>query len=73
MTVTLRGRIVSGDNIAVGSASGVERTISGAAPPTQKVGGLDNVASGAAFPTTVIADDQQVGVPSLTREKVGNQ
>jgi len=73
MTVTQRGRVISGDNIAVGAASGQERTIAGAAPPAEKVGGLDNVAIGAAFPTAVIADNQQVGVVTMTREKVGNQ
>lgn len=73
MTVTQRGRVLSGDNIAVGSASGVERTIAGAAPPAEKVGGLDNIAVGSAFPTAIIADDQQVGVTTMTREKVGNQ
>lgn len=73
MTVTLRGRVVSGDNIGVGAASGVERTISGAAPPAEKVGGLDNIAIAAAFPTTVIADNQQVAAVTMTREKVGNQ
>jgi hypothetical protein len=73
MTVTKRGRVVSGDNIAVGSASGQERTIEGSAPPAEKVGGKDNIAIGSAFPTTIIADNQQVGVATMTREKVGNQ
>lgn len=72
MTVALRGRTISGDNIAVGSASGVERT-TGVAPPAEKVGGLDNIAIGSVFPTTIIADDQQVGVTTMLREKVGNQ
>lgn len=71
MSVTLRGRVVSGDNIAVGAASGQERTISGAAPPAEKVGGKDNVSIGEAFPTTVIADNQQVGAVTMTRERVG--
>ena len=34
MAYTLEGRSINGDNVAVGSAMGQERTISGAAPPT---------------------------------------
>lgn len=71
MTVTLRGRTVSGDNIAAGSASGTERTISGAAPPTQKVGGLDNIAVASAYPTSNIADDIVAGTATLAKERVG--
>ncbi len=73
MAVTLRGRRNKYDNIAVGSATGTERTIAGASAPAQKVGGLDNIAIGSAFPTTVIADNQQVGVVTMAGEKVGNQ
>jgi hypothetical protein len=73
MTVTQRGRVLSGDNIAVGSASGQERTIAGAAPPAEVIGGGSNIVVGSAYPTAVIADDQQVGVTTMTREKVGNQ
>lgn len=68
MTVTLRGRIVSGDNIAVGNASGQERTIAGSAPPAEKVGGRDNPAVGRAFPTLVIADNIAVGSTTPKRE-----
>jgi hypothetical protein len=69
MARTLRGRTTGHDNIAVGSVSGQERTISGAAPPAEKVGGLDNVAAGSAFPTSVIADDQQAGVTTMLIER----
>lgn len=71
MTVTKRGRVLSGDNIAVGSVSGQERTIEGAAPPAERIGGGSNIAVGSVYPTTVIADNQQVGVPTMTRERVG--
>jgi hypothetical protein len=71
MARTLRGRTVGADNISVGNISGQERTIAGAAPPAEKVGGLDNVAIGSAFPTTVIADDQQVGVTTMLIERRG--
>lgn len=73
MAVTLRARRTSYDNLAVGSASGTERTISGSAAPAQKVGGLDNIAVGSAYPTTVIADNQQVAVVTMAGEKVANQ
>ena len=68
MTVALRGRTVSNDNIASGSASGTERTILNAAPPSQKVGGLDNIQSGSAFPTAVIADNIKSGSTTPTVE-----
>lgn len=71
MAVTLRGRKTAYDNAAVGSATGTERTITGDAPPSQKVGGLDNIAVGSAYPTTVIADDIQVSVVTLAGERLG--
>lgn len=68
MSVTLRGRVVSFDNLASGSASGTERTILNAAPPAEKVGGLDNIKSGSAFPTAVISDNIKHGSTSPTKE-----
>lgn len=67
MSVTLRGRVVSFDNLSAGNASGQERTV-GAAPPSEKVGGLDNISAGNAFPTAVIADNIVAGTTSPTRE-----
>jgi hypothetical protein len=46
MSRTLREQRVGYDNIAVGSASGTERTIRGAAPPSETYGGRDNFAVG---------------------------
>ena len=57
MSVTLRGRTVSYDNLSAGNASGTERTVVGDVPPAEKVGGLDNPKSGSAFPTANIADN----------------
>lgn len=71
MARTLRARTVGADNIAVGSVSGQERTINGAAPPAEKVGGNDNIAVGSAYPTTIIADNQQVGVTTMLIERRG--
>ena len=71
MARTLRGRTVGADNIAVGLVSGTEKTTVGILPPAEKVGGLDNVAVGSAFPTTIIADDQQVGVTTMLIERRG--
>lgn len=74
MSRTLRGRTCGYDNISVGSASGQERTISGAAPPAELTGEwLDDLAVGSAPPTTNTADDMQVGVVTLANEntKVG--
>jgi hypothetical protein len=68
MSVTLRGRVVSFDNVAAGNTSGTERTIAGSAPPAQKVGGLDNPTSGSAFPTANIADNIVSGTITPTRE-----
>lgn len=68
MPVTLRGRVTSFDNLIVGQASGTERTIAGAAPPSQKVGGLDNPITGNAFPTANIADNYVSGTATPTRE-----
>jgi hypothetical protein len=73
MPVTLRGRTVSGDNLAVGQASGTERTIAGSAPPAEKVGGKDNIAFASAHPTGNISDNQQVGVVTVAKEKGKNQ
>jgi hypothetical protein len=68
MSRTLRGRTVSFDNISVGNASGTERTISGSAPPAEKVGGLDNISVGNAFPTGNIADNHVSGTACPTGE-----
>lgn len=69
MPRTLRARTCSQDNIAIGSVSGQERTLAGAAPPPEKVGGKDNIKVGGAFPTTVIADNQQVGQTTMPLER----
>ena len=66
-----RGRTLGADNIAVGLVSGTEKIAVGLLPPPEKVGGLDNVAVGSAFPTTIIADDQQVGVTTMLIERRG--
>lgn len=44
MAVTKRGRRTAYDNISVGNATGTERTIDGAAPPSDV--DQDNIASG---------------------------
>lgn len=69
MATTLRGRTVGYDNILVGSAEGTERTISGSAPPAEKVGGRDNITIAKTFPTSNIADNQSVGVATIARER----
>lgn len=73
MAVTLRARRTAYDNIAVASATGTERVITGAAGPAQKVGGLDNIAVASAHPTTILSDNLTVGVTAYLGEKVGNQ
>lgn len=71
MARTIRGRREAYDNIAVGQAvTAKERIISGSLPPSEVVGGGSNIAVGSAFPTTIIADDQQVGVVTMTGENV---
>ena len=49
MAVTLRDRRTAYDNIAAGSATGTERTIAGAAPPTQTWGQGENIAAGSDY------------------------
>lgn len=71
MARTLRARTVGADNIAVGLVSGTEKTAVGILPPTEKVGGKDNLKVGVAYPTTVIADNQQVGVTTMPIERRG--
>lgn len=71
MANTVRGRKLNYDNIAAGSATGIERTINGAAPPAEAVGGKDNIAAGSAFPTTIIPDNQQAGVVTMIGERLG--
>lgn len=44
MAVTLRARKTAYDNISVGNATGTERTIAGAAPPSQTFGNGENIA-----------------------------
>jgi len=73
MSRLLRGRTVGGDNIAVGSASGQEKFQVAVSPPVERVGGGSNIAVGSPYPVSIIADNQQVGVPTMLREKVGNQ
>lgn len=46
MAVTLREQRTAYDNIAVGSATGTERTVPSDVPPTQAYGGGDNLAVG---------------------------
>jgi len=73
MSKALRGRTVGADNIAVGSIYGQERTIAGDVPPAETVGGKDHISvgSGGVFPTTIIADNQQVGVTTMLIERRG--
>jgi hypothetical protein len=70
MSRLLRGRTVGFDNVAVGLISGTEKTVVGSLPPAEKVGGGSNPKVGSAFPTTIIADNQQVGVTTMLREIV---
>ena len=70
MSSTLRGRTVGYDNAKVGGATGTERTISGSAPPAEKVGGKDNIAVGTAFPTLNIADNIVVGTATAAGENL---
>lgn len=44
MAVTLRARKTAYDNISVANATGTERTIAGAAPPSQAFGNGENIA-----------------------------
>jgi hypothetical protein len=66
-----RGRTLGADNISVGNVSGTEKISVGNLPGSEKVGGLDNIAVGSVFPTTIIADDQQVGVTTMLIERRG--
>lgn len=68
MAVTLRGQTVAFDNIAVGKATGTERTIKGSPPPAEKVGGLDNPKAGSAFPTGNRADNHVAGTATPSGE-----
>lgn len=82
MAVTEQGRKRAYDNIAAGSATGVERTIAGAAPPVKIVGGgegtaganqkgYSNIAVGSAYPTANIPDDIVPGTVTLAGERLG--
>ena len=71
MARNTRGRTLGADNLAVGSVSGTERTVSGDSPPAEAVGGKDNIAVGSAFPTAIIPDNQQVGVTTMLIERRG--
>lgn len=58
MSYSLRGRTVGYSNIAVGSASGVERTINGAAPPSDTTyGARDKLSNAALTPESVRKSD----------------
>lgn len=46
MSVTLREQRTAYDNIAVGNATGTERTVAGDVPPAQTYGSGDNLAIG---------------------------
>lgn len=69
MAVTLRARKTAYDNIAVASATGTERTISGAAPPSQSFGNGENIAVG----TDYGADENIVVIATnlLAGERLG--
>jgi hypothetical protein len=82
MAVTEQGRKRAYDNIAVGSATGVERTIAGAAPPVKIVGGGEgtaganakghsNIAVASDYPTANIPDDIVPGTVTLAGERLG--
>lgn len=49
MAVTLRDQKTAYDNIAVGAATGTERTINGSAPPSQTYAQGENVVVGEAL------------------------
>lgn len=70
MAVTLRARKTAYDNIAVGSATGSERTIAAGVQLAQKVGALDNIAVGSAFATVKIEDDIVAGTATLLGERL---
>ena len=53
MSYILRSARVAYSNIAVGSATGRERTILAATPSTEDMGGRSNVAIGSSEPTTI--------------------
>lgn len=46
MSVTLREQRTAYDNVAIGAATGTERTVAGDVPPAQTYGGWDNLAVG---------------------------
>jgi hypothetical protein len=82
MSVTEQGRKRAYDNISAGNATGVERTISGDAPPVKIVGGGEgtaganakghsNLVVGQDYPTAVIPSNIAVGVTTLTGERLG--
>lgn len=82
MSSTLMGRKVGYDNISVGNATGIERTISGDAPPRKIVGGGEGtaganakghslIANASDYPTANIADDIAVAVVTLAGERLG--
>jgi len=72
MAVTLRLRTTAYDNIASGSATGTERTISGDVPPAQVYGGADKiaVASTATWSTDTVQDNIAIAVPTLAGENI---
>jgi hypothetical protein len=82
MSTTLQGRKQGYDNISVANATGIERTISGDAPPRKIEGGGEGTAGANAkghsnisvandYPTANIADDIQVAVVTLAGERLG--
>lgn len=82
MAVTEQGRKRSYDNIAAGSATGIERTIAGDAPPVKIEGGGEGSAGanakghsmiqvGVDYPTAVIADNIAAGTVTLAGERLG--
>lgn len=70
MATTVKARTTKYDNIAVASAAGVERTISGSAPPANTTwGNTENIAVG----TDYSADENLVvkGTNLLAAERLG--
>jgi hypothetical protein len=70
MSTTSKARTLGYDNIAKGSATGVERTIAGAAPPASTTfGNIENIAVGSDYG----ADENIIVVATnlLANERLG--
>ncbi len=71
MAHTSKGRTLAKDNIAVGSATGIENTVAVAAPPpvfTDTFGNIENIAVGTDYGAdeNVVAVAVSMGIERLT-------